>query len=444
MSWFKLLLFITISTSAFSATYTTSGSGVWGAGVSLPGNSSNHWGSSGDIIYIDHDITTPANFSLGGNTVFTVVIRNGGSLTIGGNMSLNNVQLTIENGADLDIIGSFTTYNVTTSTITINGNMTILGGAGTQVAATWAIGVTGNLQVTGNFNNDTGGINFSNSGQVSISGNVNFHSGSFTNNATGNFESLGTDVLVGHASISNSGSMSFPNATNITSWGGSFDCDGSGSGSTTFGQNVNCSSACAGSGSTGSTTGGCYSNGDVPLPILIDYAHVSNFQNNQLKFEWRTLAEINNKGFYLYELNSVSDTTFLTFVEGSGNSNQPKNYEVYLKIETLTSNKNYLLAQQDFDGKITPYHFKNNIQNTSLTDNHIKIYPNPATDFVTIQVQNYDGFEQAFEITNLFGQIILKGILSEYNKVQVSQLKAGIYFLQIPNSSTKTILFQKL
>ena len=70
----------------------------------------------------------------------------------------------------------------------------------------------------------------------------------------------------------------------------------------------------------------------------------------------------------------------------------------------------------------------------------IKIYPNPANDYFYIQYNEQNDLNQLGEITiqNVNGQTILTQTLVN-NKVDVSNLKTGLYFLQIKNKEGKIL-----
>lgn len=69
----------------------------------------------------------------------------------------------------------------------------------------------------------------------------------------------------------------------------------------------------------------------------------------------------------------------------------------------------------------------------------VKIYPNPALN--TISISNYDGslFNEAYSINNSLGQIIKVGeIKSTVEQIDLSDIKAGFYYLCIPRKGSNT------
>ena len=61
---------------------------------------------------------------------------------------------------------------------------------------------------------------------------------------------------------------------------------------------------------------------------------------------------------------------------------------------------------------------------------HLSIYPNPTTDFVLIS--GLDTTEK-YKIQNVLGKEVLKGEVSKNKKIEVKNLKTGMYFLILEN-----------
>lgn len=60
--------------------------------------------------------------------------------------------------------------------------------------------------------------------------------------------------------------------------------------------------------------------------------------------------------------------------------------------------------------------------------NKIKVYPNPATDFINVQVSQ----ESIYQLIDFNGKIVQQGKLLELeNRIDVSSKQAGVYFLNI-------------
>ncbi|HBK82341.1 MAG TPA: hypothetical protein DDZ41_01895, partial [Flavobacterium sp.] len=109
-----------------------------------------------------------------------------------------------------------------------------------------------------------------------------------------------------------------------------------------------------------------------------------------------------------------------------------QNYKI--KIELRNSSGNFL------DGRYpsTQINITDPGNSTSFNNNSILVYPNPATDVISI-----DGLQDAsnvdFIVTDILGKNVSKNSSLNNNQIDVSSLTPGIYFLllNIDNSQEK-------
>lgn len=81
------------------------------------------------------------------------------------------------------------------------------------------------------------------------------------------------------------------------------------------------------------------------------------------------------------------------------------------------------------------------VQQFSVADNSIKIYPNPAKDWLMLESDSEHFFttnQVDLVITDVLGLIVKKLKLTQQTKVDMSDLKAGIYLLTISDMAGKT------
>ncbi|HMQ86291.1 MAG TPA: T9SS type A sorting domain-containing protein [Flavilitoribacter sp.] len=71
--------------------------------------------------------------------------------------------------------------------------------------------------------------------------------------------------------------------------------------------------------------------------------------------------------------------------------------------------------------------------NDLLFDKNVKIYPNPASETLIIEIsENFNQAEFSYEVRNLLGQIVLdEKIEKKLEKIQIGHLKKGIYIIEI-------------
>lgn len=439
----KALLTLLVSVffvSVQAATFTSTSAGTYGSGIGLP--TPYYWGAASDIVYIDHAVTYTGDLTFGGATGYTLVIRNGGSLTVTGKFTSNNGTITIEEGSSLNATNGLYANN-NSGTFTINGEMNITGGGISGVANEWIVGSNGKLNVTGDFNNDNDKMDLTVFGEVSVTGNAILTNGDYKIESSGSFEAQGSgDVYVNLATIENDGVISFPNVTSVTmASGGSFDCDGSGSGVVSFGQNIDCSSVCT--GSTGSGTAGCFNNGTAPLPIVLKY-FAAEQSGDAVVFNWETTQEIDNDYFTIeYSFDAVNFEALVDQIAGAGNSNNPIAYEEYYLGEFDQELVYFRLKQTDFDG--TTSYSKIISFSARRAENEVMAYPNPTSNSLFINIPESE-VTYTVSLVNIAGDYSSETfyISGGLNEINTEDIPNGVYILKVPASITvnKKIVIQ--
>lgn len=80
-----------------------------------------------------------------------------------------------------------------------------------------------------------------------------------------------------------------------------------------------------------------------------------------------------------------------------------------------------------------------------IDENGFVLYPNPSNGilFVTVETQNLMSLQIDYQIINILGEMVSKGIIiSENQKIDISDLPNGIFFIRI-NGVTKKIIVSK-
>lgn len=65
--------------------------------------------------------------------------------------------------------------------------------------------------------------------------------------------------------------------------------------------------------------------------------------------------------------------------------------------------------------------------------NSLKVYPNPANDFITLSGLKK---EENYRIFNVLGTEILKGTILDSGKIEIQNFSKGLYFLEFDNGYT--------
>ncbi|MEO8148918.1 MAG: T9SS type A sorting domain-containing protein [Bacteroidia bacterium] len=79
------------------------------------------------------------------------------------------------------------------------------------------------------------------------------------------------------------------------------------------------------------------------------------------------------------------------------------------------------------------------IENNLSVGNHVKMFPNPANEFINVSGLNFK--VSGFSIYDINGKIVIDGNPENKNKVSISvkELKTGIYFLKLTNGKEKFV-----
>jgi len=146
-----------------------------------------------------------------------------------------------------------------------------------------------------------------------------------------------------------------------------------------------------------------------PLPVELS-SFSAILKNGRVVLKWRTETEVNNYGFEIerlqdYKMEKLQDWKNIGFVQGSGNSNSPKDYS-FLDEEVLTGKYAYRLKQIDTDGnfeysKVIEIDLESPV-NFELSQN----YPNPFNPSTTIKFSLPETGNVKLTVYNLIGEQI--------------------------------------
>lgn len=92
-----------------------------------------------------------------------------------------------------------------------------------------------------------------------------------------------------------------------------------------------------------------------------------------------------------------------------------------------------------------PITIENTTQINSIVEAEIKVYPNPAKDFITVEIIENDSHFSKLEIYNSVGQcVLIESVNEKLNKIDISKLARGNYVIRLSNGNkTSTTGFNK-
>jgi Concanavalin A-like lectin/glucanases superfamily/Secretion system C-terminal sorting domain/Ig-like domain CHU_C associated len=159
----------------------------------------------------------------------------------------------------------------------------------------------------------------------------------------------------------------------------------------------------------------------APLPLeLLRFTGKNTAEGNILT--WETANEVNTKGFNIERSMEHGQWLILGFLPTKGAAawydfTDPNPFSVSY----------YRLRQIDNGGKET---FSKIISLSNSTKASLKVYPNPATDVLTVPFAD-SMLETApiFEVRNVLGQLMLSGTLQR--SIDIATLPSGTYILRV-------------
>jgi len=179
-----------------------------------------------------------------------------------------------------------------------------------------------------------------------------------------------------------------------------------------------------------------------PLPITL-ISFTAFFANNEVRLNWSTSAEINNDFFTVQKSQDQSGWENVLQVPGHGTSSTTQFYSAN-DPQPYAGISYYRLKQTDIDGKES----YSPIVSVKLEEENsdVSVYPNPASNQLVIHFLSNGNYQIA--LAGINGQIVHNSASVSVSEmtVDVSQFKAGIYFIHIlheGHSETKKVMIYR-
>lgn len=170
---------------------------------------------------------------------------------------------------------------------------------------------------------------------------------------------------------------------------------------------------------------------DAVMPFSLLSFTAAKTQNGNL-LDWVTGEEINSSYFQLEKSNDDRNFIPLVKINAKGNSTTQQHYS-YTDNKNIDGTNYYRLKMVDLNGY---YRYSETRMLRGESSTACKIYPNPAKDFITLEVSRTTAFSAQIKIISLQGKTIqsfLFGGIAGLNKkiINTSALQPATYFLQI-------------
>ncbi len=162
------------------------------------------------------------------------------------------------------------------------------------------------------------------------------------------------------------------------------------------------------------------------VPIELVYFH-ARVEDGRVVLTWKTAAEIDNDFFTIERSPDGLNWEAVEQIQGAGNSSEIRIYEAR-DDQPFLGLSYYRLKQTDFDGA---YSYSSMVPVQVITDKPYKIYPNPATDHITIIFDSDDNTK--IRITDQLGREVTSEMIqgARSMRINTSGLSKGMYLFYI-------------
>jgi hypothetical protein len=175
------------------------------------------------------------------------------------------------------------------------------------------------------------------------------------------------------------------------------------------------------------------SNAALPVTLL---SFTATKQHTADLITWKTSNEINNDYFVVEH--STNAKTFTSVGQVKANAINGNGSYNLLNERPANGHNYYRLAQVDIDGKTT---YSNVIDVVRYENTNVSIYPNPATNSVTVSMSNIEKGTITIKLQDITGKTIKEiEMVSTQNNLNVvldlNTVSIGTYFIEVKNNNT--------
>ncbi len=176
------------------------------------------------------------------------------------------------------------------------------------------------------------------------------------------------------------------------------------------------------------------------LPVSFSKPLQAKQKQKTTHITWSVSNQTSNDKYIIEHSLNAKDFLPIGEIKGDGNSTTEQHYEH--THPTPSPGMNYYRVKQiDIDGK---YSYSNMAHVQYKGDGEtIKFYPNPSSAHITIVVQDRHK-NRSIQIYNSTGLLIKEASIDNSNRVNVSDLPQGVYYIRSKTASFQPQVFLKL
>ena len=173
------------------------------------------------------------------------------------------------------------------------------------------------------------------------------------------------------------------------------------------------------------------------LPVTGLEFYAKRLNNTQVQLDWKTIQEINNKGFYIERKkeneNTFVDAGFVASNANAGNSSFPLAYQK-MDNNNFTGITYYRIKQEDIDGR-TAYSVIRVVKGDVTKQLTMQVWPVPAVSFFHVSVNGLSK-PDVIQVVDMNGRLVKQFTIQNQTQQQVSGLPAGTYFVKLASDKT--------
>lgn len=184
----------------------------------------------------------------------------------------------------------------------------------------------------------------------------------------------------------------------------------------------------------------------IVMPVNITNFNIECINNSSKKITWNTGAEVNNDYFTLERSTDAVHWGSVKKIKSKGNRKSLDNQ--YSESDNYNSNGKplyYRLKQTDYSGKFIYHEIKAapGCNKLSGRNEDLMVYPNPVQNQLIVNTSK-NSIGQNYNIIDNAGRKIMTGqITGENNIINMDQVAAGIYLLQLDQNKQFTKIIKK-
>lgn len=174
------------------------------------------------------------------------------------------------------------------------------------------------------------------------------------------------------------------------------------------------------------------------LPVTGLEFYAKRINNTTVQLDWKTIQEINNKGFHI-ERKKENEGAFnvVDFVNSKaglgGNSSFPLEYQK-LDNNAYSGNTYYRLKQEDIDGR-TAYSIIRVVKGDVSKQLTMQVWPVPAVGYFNVSVSGLSKAD-VIQVVDMNGRLVNQFTIQNQIQQKVSGLPAGTYFVKLASDKT--------